>query len=91
MQVLKFGGSSVANSQNINNVVAIVQRNLLQNKNIIVVLSALGGTTDALLDAASTASSGDISYKEKLHCRCLRSHCSVSSPYLIHCFADPGG
>lgn len=67
MQVLKFGGSSVANAENINNVVSIVQQSLKKNKNIIIVLSALGGTTDALLDAASTASNGEVSYKEKLH------------------------
>jgi Aspartokinases len=67
MQVLKFGGSSVANAENINNVVSIVQASLKKNKSIIVVLSALGGTTDALLEAAFTASNGDISYKEKLH------------------------
>src|SRR5438045_1240526 len=66
MQVLKFGGSSVANAKNINSVVSIVQNSLQKNKNIIVVLSALGGTTDALLEAAFTASQADISYKEKL-------------------------
>ena len=66
MQVLKFGGSSVANATNINNVVSIVQQSLTKNKNIIIVLSALGGTTDALLEAAGTASQGDTSYKEKL-------------------------
>jgi aspartokinase/homoserine dehydrogenase 1 len=66
MQVLKFGGSSVANAENINNVVSIVQQSFTKNKNIIIVLSALGGTTDALLEAAIIASHGDISYKEKL-------------------------
>ena len=66
MQVLKFGGSSVANAEKINNVISIVQHSLKKNKNVIIVLSALGGTTDALLEAASTASEGDISYKEKL-------------------------
>ena len=66
MQVLKFGGSSLANANNINKVVAIVQNSLIKNNNIIIVLSALGGTTDALIDAAVAASGGDLSYKEKL-------------------------
>ncbi|HEV8079503.1 MAG TPA: bifunctional aspartate kinase/homoserine dehydrogenase I [Chitinophagaceae bacterium] len=66
MQVLKFGGSSVSNAENINNVVSIVQQSLKKNKNIIIVLSAMGGTTDALLSAAIIATHGDISYKEKL-------------------------
>nr|MBA3674981.1 bifunctional aspartate kinase/homoserine dehydrogenase I [Chitinophagaceae bacterium] len=66
MQVLKFGGSSVSNAENINNVISIVQQSLKKNKNIVIVLSAMGGTTDALLSAAIIATHGDISYKEKL-------------------------
>jgi aspartokinase/homoserine dehydrogenase 1 len=67
MQVLKFGGSSVANAQNINRVIAIVQEAVKTGDKIVIVLSAFGGTTDALLDAAALASIGDLSYKEKLH------------------------
>ena len=67
MQVLKFGGSSVANAQNINRVIAIVQEAVKTGDKIVIVLSAFGGTTDALLDAVSLASKADLSYKEKLH------------------------
>ena len=67
MQVLKFGGSSVANAQNINKVISIVQEAVKADDKIIIVLSAFGGTTDALLDAAGLASKADLSYKEKLH------------------------
>jgi aspartokinase/homoserine dehydrogenase 1 len=66
MQVLKFGGTSVANSQNINKVISIVQEAVKKDTATIVVLSALGGTTDDLLNAAGLASNGDLSYKEKL-------------------------
>lgn len=66
MQVLKFGGSSVANAKNIENVVAIIKQSL-NNDITIVVVSALGGITDALLDAALLASVGDGAFKEKLH------------------------
>lgn len=66
MQVLKFGGTSVANAKNINTVVAIVREKLKEDTKIAVILSALGGITDALLEAATLASVGDISYKEKL-------------------------
>jgi aspartokinase len=45
MQVLKFGGSSVANSANIQQVVSIVEAAI--QKEAIVVVSALGGVTDA--------------------------------------------
>ena len=42
MQVLKFGGTSVANAENIQKVSAIVQEKLKKDKTIVVV-SALGG------------------------------------------------
>jgi len=66
MQVLKFGGSSVANAKNINNVVTIIKQALKSDATVVIV-SALGGVTDALLEAASLASYGEIVYKDKLH------------------------
>jgi aspartokinase/homoserine dehydrogenase 1 len=65
MQVLKFGGTSVANAENINKVIAIVKETLKKN-NSIVVVSALGGITDLLLDAAALAADGDETYREML-------------------------
>jgi bifunctional aspartokinase / homoserine dehydrogenase 1 len=65
MQVLKFGGTSVANAENINRVVAIVKETAKKDKTIVVV-SALGGVTDLLLNAAEAAAAGDEGYKEKL-------------------------
>jgi bifunctional aspartokinase / homoserine dehydrogenase 1 len=65
MQVLKFGGTSVANAENITKVVAIVQQAVQKDKTVVVV-SALGGVTDLLLSAASLAAVGDEGYKEKL-------------------------
>ena len=63
MKVLKFGGSSVASSENINKVIEIVKDSSLQT-NVAVVVSALGGVTDLLLKAGELACSGDESYKE---------------------------
>ena len=65
MQVLKFGGTSVANAENINKVNTIVQQALAKDRTILVV-SALGGVTDALIGAGLLAAAGDESYKEKL-------------------------
>ena len=48
MQVLKFGGTSVGSADNIKKVIDIV-RKALQKDRTVVVVSALGGTTDALL------------------------------------------
>lgn len=52
MQVLKFGGSSVANAQNINRIIEILKNN---TNTKIVVVSALGGTTDLLIECANKA------------------------------------
>ena len=67
MQVLKFGGTSVANAANINKAISIVQKAVKKNTNTVIVVSALGGITDALLEAATLACEGDDIYKEKLH------------------------
>lgn len=65
MQVLKFGGTSVANADNINKVIDIVQQAMKRGRTIVIV-SALGGTTDSLLQSGSLAAAGDEKYKEKL-------------------------
>mgnify|MGYP000851864160 CR=1 FL=1 len=65
MQVLKFGGTSVANAANILRVIQIVQ-DAMQKGPTVVVVSALGGVTDLLLDAGSMAASGQSAYRDKL-------------------------
>lgn len=66
MQVLKFGGSSVANAENIKKVVGIIQQKINSDSTIVVV-SALGGITDLLLESCKLAAAGDESYKEHLN------------------------
>jgi aspartokinase/homoserine dehydrogenase 1 len=63
MKVLKFGGSSVANADNIQKVAAIVTSNTEQQ---VVVVSALGGVTDALIKAGTLAEHTDEAYKDVL-------------------------
>ncbi len=65
MKVLKFGGSSVANADNIKKVVSVIQQP--QYRSSIVVVSALGGVTDALLSTGNLAADGNEAYKETLH------------------------
>ncbi len=65
MQVLKFGGSSVANSANIHKVVAIVQ-SAIEKEATVLVVSALGGVTDNLLKTGELASKADEAYKSLL-------------------------
>ncbi len=63
MKVLKFGGTSVANSKNIEHVSDIVAS---QDKNNVVVVSALGGITDLLMSALQTAAKGESSFTQTL-------------------------
>lgn len=65
MQVLKFGGTSVANAENINKTAAIVLKAVQKGKTLVVV-SALGGITDTLLSAGNLAAAGDEEYRDKL-------------------------
>ena len=67
MVVMKFGGSSVADAERIRHVASIIKA--YKDEKPVVVLSAMGDTTDHLLEAANIAVEGkvDISGVEKLH------------------------
>ena len=62
MQVLKFGGSSVANAQNMSKVVEIVTKAVDRDRTILV-SSAISGCTDTLIKIGTLASQRDESYK----------------------------
>src|SRR5579871_1402790 len=57
MIVMKFGGSSLESAGAIQQAAAIVERNL--DRHPVVVVSAMGKTTDGLLEAAQCAARGD--------------------------------
>ncbi|MBL3654752.1 bifunctional aspartate kinase/homoserine dehydrogenase I [Fulvivirga sediminis] len=66
MQVLKFGGTSVASAKNI----TLVKDIIVQKKDagsLIAVVSALGGITTQLVNASLLASSGDEGYLKLLN------------------------
>lgn len=65
MQVLKFGGSSVANAENIKKVADIVLKAAKKERSVVVV-SALGGITDLLLQAGKHAADGDEKYRNAI-------------------------
>ena len=54
MKVLKFGGSSVASSENIKKVLAIIE-NASREQKVAIIVSAFGKTTDKLLLASKNA------------------------------------
>ncbi|WP_407557182.1 bifunctional aspartate kinase/homoserine dehydrogenase I [Winogradskyella sp. 4-2091] len=64
MKVLKFGGTSVGSAENINKVINILDQQS-KNTNIAVVVSAVGGITDKLLEAAHLACAKNEDYKLK--------------------------
>ncbi|UAY56550.1 bifunctional aspartate kinase/homoserine dehydrogenase I [Arachidicoccus terrestris] len=64
MYVLKFGGSSVANADNIRKVAEIVRAS--EANQVVVVVSALGGMTNELLALGTRAAEGDENYKGHL-------------------------
>lgn len=61
MQVMKFGGSSVANAQNINKVIDIVREALTKDKTVVV-SSAISGCTDQLIAIGKAALAQDNTY-----------------------------
>ncbi len=66
MQVLKFGGSSVANAKNINKVISIVKDELKIDKTVVV-CSAISGCTDELIAIGNEALAQNESYIERIH------------------------
>jgi bifunctional aspartokinase / homoserine dehydrogenase 1 len=65
MKVLKFGGSSVANPENIRKVFDILRTQSTQAE-FTVVFSAFGGVTEVLLQSAQKAMAGDKSYVDQI-------------------------
>ena len=63
MKILKFGGTSVANSKNLDLVSNIVASEKEQN---VIVVSALGGITDLLISALNKAAEGKDSFYQIL-------------------------
>lgn len=61
MKIFKFGGSSLGSAGRIRNVSSIIQ-NALERDRLLVVISAMAGVTDRLLEAARRACGGDTGY-----------------------------
>ena len=59
LRTMKFGGTSVGSADAIRQVVAIVRDFLASGDELAVVVSAMSGVTDLLLDSAHAAAAGD--------------------------------
>ncbi|WP_459211941.1 bifunctional aspartate kinase/homoserine dehydrogenase I [Aquimarina rhabdastrellae] len=88
MNVLKFGGSSVANAQAIAQVLTIINQKASEDTTYVVV-SALGGVTDLLLEAGKQAAINDESYKKTLkiieqrHLDCIKDLIPITAQSAI--------
>ena len=65
MQVLKFGGSSVADVAAIELVVSIVEKKLMTDR-LVVVISAMADVTDKLLETGTKAATNNVAYRIEL-------------------------
>lgn len=65
MLVMKFGGTSVGSAGAIRQVKEIVSQTLPKGK-VFLVVSAMGGTTDKLIECGTRASKGDEGFREVL-------------------------
>lgn len=66
LKVLKFGGTSVGAADRIEAVKNIVSQSLQACDRLVVIVSAMGGVTDALIDTAQKAQAGNPAYKDQL-------------------------
>lgn len=71
MRVLKFGGTSVGNTKSILNLKKIAESRELP---AILVVSALGGVTDTLIDTARAAAAGRPEYRDMMRSIVNRHH-----------------
>jgi aspartokinase/homoserine dehydrogenase 1 len=67
MKVLKFGGSSVKNVENINKVLDILEDKIKRGEKFTVVCSAMGGITDLLIKMSELAADGKDEYIAYYH------------------------
>ncbi|WP_452221972.1 bifunctional aspartate kinase/homoserine dehydrogenase I [Lacinutrix salivirga] len=81
MKVLKFGGTSVGSSKNINLVISILEKQAKSSK-LICVVSAVGGITNKLLEAGELAKNKDSEYK-KVFKNIKKIHVSITEELIV--------
>jgi len=67
MNVLKFGGSSVASADRIKQIISIVKPRIETGEKLTIVFSAFGGITDMLIEMSELASQGKDKYIALYH------------------------
>ncbi len=75
--VMKFGGTSLANAPRMKNAARIIQRYSHGNK-VVVVASAIGETTDQLIEIAELARKGELRLARRLLFKIQASHLKIA-------------
>ena len=75
--VMKFGGTSLANAPRVKNAALIIQQHSPRNK-IVVVASAIGETTDQLVEIAELAKKGNLKQARKLLSKIQAYHLKIA-------------
>jgi aspartokinase/homoserine dehydrogenase 1 len=81
MKVLKFGGSSVGDTDKIKNVIKIVKKSIDENKKIAVVFSAIHKVTDNLVKMGQLAAAYNMEYLD-LYKKLEERHISLAQELL---------
>lgn len=80
--VMKFGGTSVGSIEALNNVVEIVKQTREQGHQVVVVVSAMSGVTDMLLDSARRAEAGDEEAVRMAQVKIAQKHSEATRHFL---------
>jgi aspartate kinase len=75
--VMKFGGTSVGSVPALKHVIGIIQKAVQRGDEVVVVLSAMNGTTDLLLRGARQAEKGELETAQRGHQELLARHSAV--------------
>src|SRR3972149_5294839 len=75
---MKFGGTSVANGENIRQVANLIAKHVGQGYKVVAVISALEGVTDNLIEAAEQAKKGNKAYIHAFVQRIMERHVTAA-------------
>ncbi|MDH5437466.1 MAG: aspartate kinase [Candidatus Bathyarchaeota archaeon] len=76
--IMKFGGTSVGSGEHIRHVADLINNHLGKGYQMVVVVSALKGVTDALIEASEEARSGNRDHVHKLLQKTTEKHVAAT-------------
>lgn len=82
--VMKFGGTSVGSVTALEHVVKIVTKAHCEEHQVVVVVSAMSGVTNMLLDSANRAEAGDESTSHQARAAIEQKHAEATLHFLGH-------